>query len=431
MKKLVSLLIAIVSIMACKNDKTSTTSTKIPVIKNSNDLYQWILNETLKDYDRNEFGYDLKFIRQRKTPILLYDQQFKNMVLVSPEYQGRVLTSTADGLNGYSFGWMNYDLIGSGEYKPHMNAFGGEDRIWLGPEGGQFSLYFKPKTEFTFDNWQVPRAFDTEPFEIISISSEEVSLFKQMDLTNYAGTPMKIVISRQIKLASAAAFLIKYGVVSKQDVKSVGFQSKNVIRNNGKEEWNRKTGMPSVWILGMFKPNPSTTVILPYIPGDENTKGKIVNDEYFGKIPSDRLMISPKVIYFKADGRQRGKIGLPTLRAKNIAASFDEEHGVLTIVEYTRGETEVDYVNSMWKLQDNPFAGDVVNAYNDGPLENGTQMGPFFELESSSKAANLKPGDIMEHIHATYHFMGSDASLNDITTKVLGVTIDEIKAAFK
>ena len=25
---------------------------------------------------------------------------------------------------------------------PHMNAYGGEDRIWLGPEGGMFSLFF-------------------------------------------------------------------------------------------------------------------------------------------------------------------------------------------------------------------------------------------------------------------------------------------------
>ena len=29
-----------------------------------------------------------------------------------------------------------------------MNVFGGEDRFWLGPEGGQFALYFKAGDPF-------------------------------------------------------------------------------------------------------------------------------------------------------------------------------------------------------------------------------------------------------------------------------------------
>ena len=41
-----------------------------------------------------------------------------------------------------------------------MNVFGGEDRFWLGPEGGQFALYFKARDPFDFDHWQVPAAFD-------------------------------------------------------------------------------------------------------------------------------------------------------------------------------------------------------------------------------------------------------------------------------
>ena len=39
-----------------------------------------------------------------------------------------------------------------------MNVFGGEDRFWLGPEGGQFALYFKPGDPFDLDHWQVPEA---------------------------------------------------------------------------------------------------------------------------------------------------------------------------------------------------------------------------------------------------------------------------------
>jgi hypothetical protein len=52
------------------------------------------------------------------------------------------MTSTANGRNEFSYGWINYKLIGSGEKSEHINAYGGEERIWLGPEGGQFSVYF-------------------------------------------------------------------------------------------------------------------------------------------------------------------------------------------------------------------------------------------------------------------------------------------------
>ena len=64
-------------------------------------------------------------------------------LLLTPDLQGRVLTSTANGENGYSFGWLNYNLISSGKFLPHCNNFGGEDRYWLGPEGGQYSIFFK------------------------------------------------------------------------------------------------------------------------------------------------------------------------------------------------------------------------------------------------------------------------------------------------
>src|SRR5436309_3173320 len=63
-------------------------------------------------------------------------------IVVCPELQGRVMTSTATGMGGLSFGWINRDLISSGGKRPHINAYGGEDRFWLGPEGGQFSIFF-------------------------------------------------------------------------------------------------------------------------------------------------------------------------------------------------------------------------------------------------------------------------------------------------
>jgi hypothetical protein len=64
------------------------------------------------------------------------------------------------------FGWINYDYIKNGKMTPHINMPGGEERFRLGPERGQFSLFFAPGSKFLFDDWQTLPAIDIEPFEI-------------------------------------------------------------------------------------------------------------------------------------------------------------------------------------------------------------------------------------------------------------------------
>jgi hypothetical protein len=82
----------------------------------------------------------------------------------------------------------------------------------------------------------------------------------------------------------------------------------------------------------------------------------------------------------------------------------------------------------MWEQQARPFAGDVVNAYNDGPTEPGKpSLGGFYELETSSPAAALAPGASIEHVHTTLHVVGdpgSAASLAAFAQRVLGVPIE-------
>jgi hypothetical protein len=72
-----------------------------------------------------------------------------------------------------------------------------------------------------------------------------------------------------------------------------------------------------------------------------------------------------------------------------------------------------------------------MNAYNDGPLNDGSQMGPFYEIESVSPSAALKPGEEMKHVHSVYHFTGSKQQLDNIARKVLGVSLEKIEQAFK
>jgi hypothetical protein len=177
----------------------------------------------------------------------------------------------------------------------------------------------------------------------------------------------------------------------------------------------------------MLNPSSDVTVVIPYKEGD---KGKIVSD-YFGKIPENRLKVSENAVFFLADGKFRSKIGISPQRALPIIGSYDAKNSILTLIEFTLHENTSEYVNSALKIQDNPFSGDVINSYNDGPTDNGSQLGPFYELEVSSPAAFLKTGEEISHIQRIYHMEGSEETLDIIAKSLLNVSISEIKNIFK
>ena len=54
-----------------------------------------------------------------------------------------------------------------------------------------------------------------------------------------------------------------------------------------------------------------------------------MNDEYFGKIPEERLIKENGIIYFKIDGLYRSKLGLPASRATSLCGSYDSRKGCL------------------------------------------------------------------------------------------------------
>jgi hypothetical protein len=199
----------------------------------------------------------------------------------------------------------------------------------------------------------------------------------------------------------------------------------------GSDIWEKESGLLSVWMLGMFNPSPAVTVVIPVRQGNEKELGVRVNDNYFGKISGDRLKISGNNIYFRADGKSRGKIGIPPLRATDILGSYDFENNILTLLICKLPEGVKDYVNSAWKIQDDPYSGDALNSYNDGPLEDGSQMGPFYEIETSSPAAGLRPGESIIHSQITIHITGDKKLLNQAAIKSLGVSLEEIERVFQ
>lgn len=378
------------------------------------------------------FNEDVAFLQKHTDVVILMDKTGQGRVAVLPKLQGRVMTSSAAGPNGYSFGWINRAFLAAGQADPHMNAYGGEDRFWLGPEGGQFSVFFAKDVPFDMDHWHTPAPVDTEPWELVSRTGRVANLRKAMQVTNYSGTVFNLRVDRQIRVLERDVALKQLGAPVGPEVKMVAYESNNQITNTGQQPWMRQTGLLSIWILGMFNPSPGVTIVVPYVVGPEDQLGPVANDSYFGKVPENRLVNKDGVLYFCGDGKYRSKIGLSPKRAKDVAGSYDAINGVLTIVQYSKPDDVEDYVNSMWQIQTQPYRGDVVNSYNDGPTTpGGKPLGPFYELETSSPAAALAPGASLVHTHCTYHFVGSEAALDPIAKTLLGVGIDQIKTAIQ
>jgi hypothetical protein len=407
MKKLILLPVLIMIFTSCSN----TGNKKQELMK--------------KEFAKGTYGYDVDFFTKHNIEALELKDSAGASVLIVPGYQGRVMTSTSGGPAGKSYGWINYKHIESGKLSKQFNPFGGEERFWLGPEGGPFSIYFQKGYEQVFANWKVPAELDTDTFKITSIKGHTAVFSKEFSLVNASGTKMDVEVERTVKLLDRTTAGEVLGMGIDNSLSFVAYESSNTIINKGRD-WNKESGFLSIWLLGMFNPSENGVVFIPY----RKTGGKAITDDYFGKVPADRLVVKENILFFKVDGKHRSKIGIAPDAALPWCGSYDPDNRCLTLLNLSLPEKPMPYVNSKWGKQDDPLKGDAVNSYNDGPVEDGSIMGPFYEIESSSPAAILSSGGSITHTQRTFHISGDEAKLNEITMKLFGVGIEEIKAVF-
>lgn len=417
--------------------ETGAVETTSPMIQVSTQIES--TDTAMTQAEPVKYSDDVTFMKKH-TPIVTL-KAGEAAVAIAPAYQGRVMTSTFDVNGGPSFGWINRPVIEKGflsdedkkgKLEEHIYIFGGEERFWLGPEGGQFAIFFKPGAKFEFSDWVTPPAIDTEAFELVETNDASATFTHSTELVNYSGTKFNVGIERTVKLLGQQDAGKMLDVELPAGLKMVAYETDNRITNAGDNAWTAETGLLSIWMLGMYNPAPKTTVVIPFKKGGAKLLGPKVTDDYFGKVPPEYLQVQKQKLFFKGDGTRRGKIGVSAQRSKGIAGSYDADGKVLNIVTYNVQEAPNGYVNSAWKLQEKPFAGDVINSYNDGSPEEGKlPLGPFYELETSSPAAALKPGETMKHVQRTFHIHGPEELLDPLAKKLLGASLEAIKSAFK
>ncbi len=259
------------------------------------------------NYEKGTFGYDLNYLSEKDSLIVLKSDDEKAQVILSAKYQAKVFTSTASGPEGRSHGFVNYNFFESGVVDEHMNGFGGENRLWLGPEGGQYSIFFEPGKEQVYDNWHTPKGIDIEAWTVREATTKSATFTKKMPLQNYLGNNLLIAAERTVSLVSDSEIATSLGIIVPKNVHAVAYATENRITNQNDYEWTTETGTVCIWMLDMFIPSDSAVTVIPYRTGDENDLGRVVTSDYFGDIPADRLIDENGVLYFKRTASRGGK----------------------------------------------------------------------------------------------------------------------------
>ena len=358
-------------------------------------------------------------------------------VAVAPQYQGRVMTSSCDGPEGMSFGFVNRDFITAGIPNEHFNNYGGEERMWISPEGGQFSLWFKPGVKKqTLADWFTPPELNDGPWPVVSQKDDtSVRMAAKMKLQNTSGTRFDMEVARNVRLLSAGDCRELFGqsaakTISQSGVKMVAYetdQSNNQPRSGHEQGKGADLDLDAGHVqCGSENRGACALQIRRSVatrPGGperlfrQNPARAAENPARGGPVPrrrpvplEDRNLAAPR---------------------RDMVGSIDYLAEVLTLVKFSMPAIPADnlYMSNLWGGPlDQPYVGDVMNSYNDGPPEPGKKgMGAFYELESLSPAKELKTGESISHKNVTVHIQADMDILARSAKEILGVDLEKVR----
>ncbi len=375
------------------------------------------------------FGQELSFFSKYGIDAVLLGEG-KSFILVSPSWQGRVFTSTLDGSEGFSMGWINRDLIALKNEDLRSVHAGGEDRFLIGPEGGDFSVFFRQGDMHSEENWLVPEAFSQEPWKVEAQNKTQIKLSKETEFQNSKGFTFNVRAEREVSVLSRADIGEILGIEIPEGVRAVAFQSLNKLTNLGEKEWDPDAGLLNISVQSYFNANRKSRVFIPYRDGDMAKLGDIVRDNYFesGALGGgSRLLVESGYIELKTDGNSVSGIGVSPARSEGIVLSYDGANNILTVITYIKPSGKPAYLQNSWQRVSSPFDGDAISVYNNGPMARACPDDSFYEISTHSPALKLAPQKSQFHLQRTFHFSGSEYDLGLISYKLVGISIGQLR----
>ena len=352
-------------------------------------------------------------------PYVLQNHRKGKKVLVAPSLVGRVMGTTLAGDRGEILGWINVPAIEKGMVDPVFNNFGGEERFWFAPEGGQFGLNLGGHVS-GWQYYQVQDAFNTQPFRVLKAETNLLTMSSRMKLINARRARFDFEVTRTVRILDDCPYTLGYD----NKVDFVGFETVNISRHAAKTPVPRAHGALAMFCLTQFLAHPRLVIIVPFRPGSARLLGPPVRKDYWkdfcahGALPRHRYHIDKCFALMKGDGKLRGKFGVGRRRAVPRLASLDLDTNELIIVDCDF-YPELEYVGSYWRRMQNPYDGDALSVSYEGPDDAG-RSGQSYELETLSPALLLQPGQALSHRNRIYHLFGPAAAINQICRRYFG-----------
>ena len=365
----------------------------------------------------------------KNQPYVLEGLRRGKKIVVAPSLVGRVMGTTVSGSRGQVLGWVNQSAIEQGMNKAPandwgFNNFGGEERFWFAPEGGQFGLCMGRHLS-GLEHYHTPAAFNTQPFKVLDSDRNSVMMKSRMRLANAKGTKFVMDVTRAIRAADACP----YTLGCQKQVDFVGFESKNTVRNVDTKPVRRNQGALGMFLIGQFPSRARSIAIVPFKPGTNRQLGVPIREDYFacchkqGKplLPSrGKWKTGRDFSLFKTAGKTSGKIGIGRQRTIPRLGCLDLDSNELIIMDFDF-YPEHEYVASYWRNLKDPYDGDTANFAWPGPL------GDCYEMEALSPALFLQPGQTFSQRNRIFHIFGPDHIISELCQRFFNVSREIIE----
>jgi hypothetical protein len=288
------------------------------------------------------------------------------------------MTSSCDGLDGYSFGLVNVQEIDNHDRnKTHsetatnilhnFESYGGEDQFTLSPDSGIFSIYDDPVNDSAvqtsgggavakvtsnsnltlLQNTLLPRFFEDKFITDSEPPEPEIRMRRSVVFSNRLGTRFDFDISRVVRMLELEEIAAIFGQgvavsLEQTDTSFVAFQTTNTIINRGLPLM-RNSGLVSIKIRNMLNTGIDSVAIIPFRTGKEIELGPCFGVDLFDLAPHRLFRQLKQAVIIRANSKHNCQIGISRNRATPFLGSVDFRNGNLTLAAFNLPANAWDY----------------------------------------------------------------------------------------
>ena len=322
----------------------------------------------------------LNYLTQKTSVIELYDQ-LGGRVAVCPEWNGRILTSTCEGLEGDSFGFANVRVMDTDQFED----FGGEDQWTISPL--------------------------IHSFTVESIKENKAVLQRTLSMTDANGTPVEFHLSRTISLLNRQKIGTLFGdsiteSLEQENASVVCFRTENTV-------WTKEKAWVASRQRGMFNASPHQCIIVLTPPEDDSESEPFpVDIDYMGGSPHNRIRHLPQALLIRADGHGRCRVTIPFSQSPPIFGAVELRFGTLTLWTFDLPDTSDE---------------DVVRIYNSGRSHGSAlDWATYYEMNCFAAAQQLQPEQPLTYCQGTLHLNADNQTFGNIVQKIFDVSLEDI-----